>query len=69
MINPDTYVYTFGKHKGKQYHDVPWDFAFWAHHNVDWFTLPPDELERLNVLNSDRAAKKLNYKETGRWRT
>lgn len=58
MINPQSYTYTFGKWKGYKYSDVPWNYSWWAHHNLDWFTLPDEEVDRLTLLNRERVKDK-----------
>lgn len=36
-VNPDDYVFTFGKHEGEHIKDVPPSYVNWCLNNIDWF--------------------------------
>ena len=70
-IDPGTYVFDFGKHKGKSYQDLLWSgvaliediqYVLWAHDKVDKFKLPEDEIiklkARLSAYRNRQAMKK-----------
>jgi hypothetical protein len=52
-IDPDEYVFTFGKYKGKFYGDIreQWpQYIQWCDDALDWFNLPDDEREYIDEL-------------------
>ena len=64
-IDPETYVFDFGKHKGKTYSELVnslfWEhieYILWAHKSADRFTLPEKELERLREKSKRHQADK-----------
>ena len=72
MINPQSYTFSFGKYKGKEYKSVVnWvegvQYAIWAHDNVSDFILPQEEYDRLRKARLDYNMKKTNYKKGGGW--
>ena len=75
MIDPNTYVYDFGKYGKIQ---APYKntvmtidgvrYAIWAHENVDKFELPQEEYDRLKKALSDYLRKKSNYRKGMGWK-
>ena len=73
MINPNTYVFDFGK----KFKDVPYvnavktidgvRYAIWAHENVDRFELPQEEYNDLKKALDGYLRKKSNYKKGLGW--
>ena len=70
-IDPKTYVFDFGQHRGKSYQDLLWSgvaliediqYVLWAHEKVDKFTLPEEEMiklkERLSAYRNKQSMKK-----------
>lgn len=50
MIDTDSFVFNFGKYKGKAYSGVfSFDpgYIYWCHHNVEWFKLSDCDFAKL----------------------
>ena len=56
LIDPESYVFTFGQYKGIEYTDVAYDdpgYILWCVENLDWFNVDEEELIRLTSLAED----------------
>ncbi len=38
-INPETYIFTFGKYEGTHIKDVPESYVYWCIENIEWFEI------------------------------
>jgi broad specificity phosphatase PhoE len=58
-IDPETYIFTFGKYKGETYRDIreidP-RYILWADENVKWFCVPDGEIDEIfnDKMESER---------------
>jgi len=53
VIDPETYVFNFGKYKGKTYEEVVKEdinYIRWCDEWIDWFTISPQEHERFRSI-------------------
>ena len=56
LIDLDTYVFTFGKHKNRSIRDVIDDdanYVLWCHDNIEWFKLSEGDYDKVD-LEADR---------------
>jgi len=73
VVDPDTYIFTFGKWKGEKYHSVPESYIHWCVENIKEFVLSFNEKERiLNIALKQERAKKnemenANYVDSWGW--
>lgn len=58
FIEPEEYVFGFGKHRGMTYLDVreidPW-YIQWCAESIEWFKLTPDEKEYVDELVDEQS--------------
>jgi len=57
MINPDTYIFDFGRYIDKPYSKAPVSYILWAHFEHPVFELPPEELERVSAISKAGSRK------------
>lgn len=70
LIDPEEYVFTFGKYKGDFYGDVrekDCTYIQWCDDNLHWFNLPDDEREYIDELVADEYDEYIGYGPDEPW--
>ncbi len=67
LIDPETYVFTFGTWKDHTYQEVTKQepsYIVWCAENIDWFDVPADELDKLYELDAEDLFPNLEWSDS-----